>query len=323
MSEIDQQPSFMSAADDTPAPSAVPTAGSMLREARIAAGAHLESIAFSLKVPVHKIDALEHDDLMAFPDITFMRALASSVCRILRVDPAPVLALMPQNRPDTLGSANESARPTFRDHTRSGRSFSGVGRSSRWVMAAVFLLLLGAAAVILVPEGWKPPDVLGFASAPASGTASSAAVEISLERTVPPPALVVADPVQTAASPASFPSPSASPSLSVAPNADASESALPAEAKQSESVNLPTQAAAPDRLSLSARGDSWVKVADSNGKTLLERNLKKGEAVSVNEPGRLSVVIGRADVVDVRVGSDVRDISAVTRNNVARFEVPQ
>ena len=67
----------------------------MLREAREAHGLHIEMVAAALKVPPQKLMALEADDIDSLPDPVFARALASSVCRALRIDAAPVLAKLP------------------------------------------------------------------------------------------------------------------------------------------------------------------------------------------------------------------------------------
>ena len=72
------------------------SAGTWLRQVRESAGLHIDVLAGALKVPVAKLQALEADDYAAFPDAVFMRALASSMCRALKVDAAPVLALLPQ-----------------------------------------------------------------------------------------------------------------------------------------------------------------------------------------------------------------------------------
>ena len=69
------------------------SAGTWLRQVRESAGLHIDVLAGALKVPVAKLQALEADDYAAFPDAVFMRALASSMCRALKVDAAPVLAL--------------------------------------------------------------------------------------------------------------------------------------------------------------------------------------------------------------------------------------
>ena len=79
-----------------PQQSLAPSAGAMLRAAREAAGLHIAALAVSLKIPVRKLEALETDRLDLLPDAVFARALASSVCRSLKVDPDPVLRLLPQ-----------------------------------------------------------------------------------------------------------------------------------------------------------------------------------------------------------------------------------
>src|SRR3954467_4745083 len=72
------------------------TAGAMLRRAREAAGLHIAALAVALKVPVRKLEALEENRLDQLPDAGFMRALASSVCRALKIDSQPVLDRLPQ-----------------------------------------------------------------------------------------------------------------------------------------------------------------------------------------------------------------------------------
>ena len=73
------------------------TAGMLLRHAREAAGLHVDTLAANLKVPVRKLEALEEDRYDLLPDAVFARALASSVCRTLKVDAQPVLERLPQS----------------------------------------------------------------------------------------------------------------------------------------------------------------------------------------------------------------------------------
>ena len=74
------------------------TAGGLLKEARQAAGMHIAALAVALKVPVSKLEALEADNYAVLPDTVFVRALASSVCRTLKIDAAPILSLLPQSQ---------------------------------------------------------------------------------------------------------------------------------------------------------------------------------------------------------------------------------
>ena len=79
--------------------------------------------------------------------------------------------------------------------------------------------------------------------------------------------------------------------------------------------------AAVDPLVLRARSESWVQVRDSKGAVALQRKLAAGESVSIAASLPLSVVIGRADATEVFVRGKLFDLTAVSRDNVARFEV--
>ena len=69
--------------------------GALLKNARQASGLHIAALAVTLKVPVKKLEALESDRLDLLADAVFVRALAASVCRTLKVDATPILALLP------------------------------------------------------------------------------------------------------------------------------------------------------------------------------------------------------------------------------------
>ena len=90
------------------------SAGAILRQAREAARMQLPTMAAMLKVPQHKLEALEADQYEAFPDHVFMRALAMGMCRNLHIDAEPVLALLPRTALKSLGSAGGGINETVR-----------------------------------------------------------------------------------------------------------------------------------------------------------------------------------------------------------------
>ena len=138
----------------TPGDRANLTAGGMLREAREAHGLHIDVVAAALKVPTKKLQALEDDDIDSLPDPVFARALAASVCRALRVDPAPVLAKLPGALRPGLADADQTISSSFRSGApRSGR---GGGLPSRAVLIVVALLLVAAALLFWL--GAIPPS---------------------------------------------------------------------------------------------------------------------------------------------------------------------
>ena len=130
------------AAPDTPSP----TAGRLLRQAREAQGMHIAMLAASLKVPQRKLEALEQDRLQDLPDATFARALAQSVCRVLKVDAGPVMALLPRTGAEALDQVSAGLNAPFRERAGMGETLgSGVLRHPATAIVAV--LLLAALAV--------------------------------------------------------------------------------------------------------------------------------------------------------------------------------
>ncbi|GKT15966.1 helix-turn-helix domain-containing protein [Acidovorax sp. SUPP2522] len=281
-------------------------AGLMLRQARESAGVHIAALAVALKVPVHKLEALEAGYFEVFPDVVFVRALASSMCRTLKVDPAPVLALLPRNQPPAL-SAHRGINASFKPGSGQLASSSS-GSGSRTAIFAVIVLLVGAAAVLLWPH--RPDGVAGNEPVAATGTVPEAEGTRGADAASPAqPVTALSVPAPSASAPSSMASPSG-----VSPAATAAVAAP--EAPASAPAGSPDAA-----LVIRTRGESWVQVRSAAGATVLQRVLAAGESVTVPGTPPWSVVIGKADVTEVVVHGKPLELKAVSRENVARFEV--
>lgn len=262
------------------------SAGGLLQQARQAAGMHIAALAAALKVPVNKIEALEADDHAVLPDIVFVRALAASVCRTLRTDPDPVLALLPPIQGPRLSVSGPGiGAPLKGGGVDRSAAFSG----SRSFGLLVLALLVGAGLLFFLPRQ-QGGSALAPLSAPA--TASSQAVD------APAPAEQALD-KDLAAS---------------AAGAASSAAATPASADAAATSSL---------LVLRARGETWVQVRDASGVFALQRVLAPGESVSfaASTPLPLAVVIGRANMTEALVRDKSMNLAPVSRDNVARFEV--
>ena len=272
------------------------SAGALLRQAREAAGVHIDVLAGVLKVPVAKLQALEADHHAAFPDAVFMRALASSACRALKVDVAPVLALLPQGAPIHL-PPDRAINASFKDSGRRlGKGGSIERPKSRAMGLAVVALLLGALAVAFLPlggDGKQDQRALAMTPAPQA-----------------PAAPVVAAQEPEAVVPAAEPT-------GAAPEAQPADGTLVAQ----EPAAAVATAAVQGALVIRAHKESWVQVRDAGGRVLLQKALAAGESYSAEGSPPWRVVIGRADATEVIVRDQPMDLKAVSRENVARFEV--
>jgi cytoskeleton protein RodZ len=293
MSEISQSPGSM----DGKAPSAE-AAGAMLRKAREAAGLHVAALAVALKVPVNKLEALEAGRIDLLPDATFARGLAASICRGLKVDPKPVLDLMPGIGNSRLGAAP----PAINERFEPAGSSSGAAWRQRPspVMFAVLLLLLGAIVIYFYPlasvETETPTDAGNATPGTVQMTVPSevAAPVAPASMALPEPQAVLAPPVGGAATP---------PAPPVA------------------ATSAPAEAAADALMVFTAKGESWVQVTDAKGVVVLRRTMQANERATATGALPLAVVVGRIDVVDVQVRGQPMDLRSIAKTNVARFEV--
>ena len=310
------------------------SAGTLLREAREAAGLHVAALAVSLKVPVRKLEALEADRLDLLPDLVFVRALAASVCRTLKIDPAPVLARLPQTGIPRLTDSESGINAPFRSPS-DGAHPSWLDQLSRPVFLAVFALLLGALVVFLLPSVHDEEPAASAKNEPASvpvpmvyqPPAESPPASMV---TLPVAAAVVVTPSATARTPTltlAKPSPGAS---AAAPATTVTRSISPsvmqtATASAAKVVAAPAAAApAPSASGLvvfKARRESWVQVTDVKGVVTLRKLLLPGETVGASGATPLTVTVGSANATDVEVRGKPMDLAPHARDNVARFEV--
>jgi len=273
------------------------TAGDMLREAREAHGLHIDMVAAALKVSPQKLAALESDDIEALPDPVFARALAASVCRALRIDPAPVLAKLPGAQRPVLAEADRTMSKSLR--SASPRSGGAGALPSRPLVTVVILLLVGAAVLF-----WLPQSLFDRLSDSVSHLMQHS---VPNEETVATPKQGSSTPA--AVSDAAAPAPAVEPSPEVAPVEPAPATAA---------------AAAPsnDLIVFVARDDTWISVTEPGGKQLLHRTVKAGETVGLTGTLPLAVVVGRASGVQVQVRGKPFYLTPIARSGgVARFEV--
>ncbi len=336
-----------------PASAGVVSAGTMMRNAREAAGLHVAALAVSMKIPVKKLEALEADRLDLLHDAVFVRALAASVCRALKIDPAPILSKLPLNSAPQLSPDERGINAPF----HSPNDASGVAipalltrPSSLFVIA----LVVAGIAVFFFPD-IKVPDVSNdlanqtMRSSESSGSPQvvqspvqvieASPVPVMASATVPPatgeaaafpPIAVTSSTVETPAPMSkvlapSIPSVAGSHPLAVAsrPTAiasrpvDLASQPVLAASRPSSAPVLPSTGT----VVFKAKGSTWVKVVDAKGIVQLSKTLAEGEVVGASGAMPLSVVIGRVDATEVAVRGLAFNLTGVSRDNVARFEV--
>lgn len=313
------------------------SAGALLREAREAAGLHVATLAANLKVPVRKLEALEQDRYDLLPDAVFVRALASSVCRTLKVDPQPVLERLPQTSQPRLVPDTEGINAPFRSPS-DGPKPGLLHMLMRPVPLTVAALLLGALVLVMLPALQGAYETLATAAREAAPAAADGAptadaqvaafpaappgsesqpLSLSSPGGSPQPSGTVAP--DTPLAPAALPAPATSPVTASAAPAAAPAPSVPAGASGDETAAAPVPANAV--VVFRTRGPSWIQVTDAGGTTVLRRLMGPGESAGAAGTLPLSVTVGAAEQTDVQVRGKPFNLGPLARDNVARFEV--
>jgi cytoskeleton protein RodZ len=263
-----------------------PTAGALLRQARENAGMHLGMLSVALKVPVRNLTALEadHYDLLSGP--VFVRALANSVCRHLKIDSSPILALLPPAshrlepmHPGLGSSQSESLGALVHRHFLANRQFLVLA------LAVIFLIALVT---------WLP-----------TWPTSSAPANVPVAEVKPDPA-------------------SAGTTVTSVISVPATTQALPQDAAKANTVPTATPFKTDGRavdLVIKGKSDAWVEVKNSAGDLVFNQLVKTGEIHHIQSEMVLSVVVGVAEGVEVEVRGKAFDLTPFNRGSVARFEV--
>ena len=284
------------------------TAGALLRNARQSQGLDIAALAALLKVPVYKLQALEQDQSELLADPVFARALAASMCRILKLDPALVLHRLPAIAAFKVTSQNRGINTPFRARSNISRNAAPFwSHISRPAVLVGFALLLGALVLMFLPPIQK--EIARYRQTGQIQTISGQAVESASTTTT----------VITPTSPGN--------EVSGESSTPVTPANVPATA--TEAVALPLAIVSPGTggapaeptVNFSAKAASKIKVTDATGMVVLDRTLRAGESVSLSGALPLTVVASRANVIQVQVRGQAFDLASVTKNNIARFEV--
>ena len=317
MSDVSAVPSTVSTA----------SAGQLLRSAREATGLHIVALAAALKVPVRKLEALEADRWDELTDATFVRALAGSVARHLKIDVAPILQALPAGKtapievPDNLGRASAA-------HAQFGVA-SGIPKVTWFVLA----FLVAALAMYLLPDATFK-SIPGFGNSAASDTsAAPKAFPLPAEGSDAPAAVSQGDGAAQGKG------------VVEQPDVVVKSNALPAETGQAPAtavekptmgvVTTPTTVAASPAplpnatgggasntvVTINAVADTWIEVTGQDGKLRAQRLLKQGDAAEFDDSPMFAVVLGNASGARVWIKGNAFDLAPVAKNNIARFEV--
>ena len=284
----------------------------MLRAARQAQGLHIAALATFIKVTPARLEALEAGRIADLVDTTFARALALTVCRVLKIDAAPVLALMPGAPSGSLGRVDGGLNTPFRE--RQGSVNPGDWMPWRHPLLWLAGLLVAAAiAFVLVPG--KPaslaPAATGAAAAPVMPPSAAGLGNVDA------PALASGD--AASASLAMDGQPPAAAAVAVSGAAVVGQPVAVAVAASASAAGRPGNST--DLLLLRATQATWVQVTDASGQTLMARLVPAGESVELTPALPVRLRIGNVRGTELQFRGQPVALPA-SRENIANLTLP-
>jgi cytoskeleton protein RodZ len=316
------------------------SAGALLQHGRVAKGLTLQQLANMIKVPVHKLQSLESNQLSELPDPAFTRALAKTVCRTLQINADPVLAQLPSPALDSLAHVCQGLNTPYRESSNRWSVTDWPQALNAWGIG-LFILLLATLMVYLLPaQVWRIPDgqdlqrlkgifdgatvALPTVSAPAAGPGTTATTTVTVV-----PVQVVKAPAAGAAE-----LPASSAITIIAPQTNevasgalalATTTGMVADAPNTAALTIAAPATtvpaiAGAMLQMKAIQQTWVEVLDARLKVLMSGTLEAGESVSLEGELPLRVKVGNAQGTEVFFKGQPVDLT-FTRDNVARLEL--
>jgi len=304
--------------------------GHVLRNARLARGLSTEDVSRQLRISVHQVEAIEKEDFDKLPGRTFLRGFVRNYANFIQLDPMPLLESLPGPAP-TLAAQEptplKNKQLSFSENRRDG---SG---STHLITIVVFLLIASGGYYIVENNTWfqrflgeKTDKVakteIGKSSIdiqlPISGSTNN---EISLPVNKLPGSssseerkdnsLNIPQPLDTSIY-------KSTPTIGISRAIDSKSGAF------EEFKSTPENSATSDTGSLyfTFTSDSWVKVVDGEGATLLEQVRKKGSEQVITGKKPFSIVIGNAAGVELTYNDEEVNMSSYKKHDgTARFKL--
>jgi len=304
--------------------------GATLAAQREAMGWSVEQVAEQLKLAVRQVVAIEAGDYAALPSPAVTRGFVRAYAKIVRLDPAPLVAMVKidEPAPSELDGAARRERPTSFSESR----FPTHGRRSSlplgWIAAVVVVAAAAGAAwnfgLIKLPGSDATAGSDAVPTVPADGATTGAVPDTGHDPAVPlisVPAQGDANSAAPANAPATAPAnaPTNAPATAPAGNAATPPAGNVPAAPATPATTAP--AAGANTLVLSVREDSWIEVRPQGGRALISRLVKAGSTETVDVPGTATLVVGNPNGVTATLRGAAVALPPVPGKTISRVTI--
>ncbi|ATC88413.1 DUF4115 domain-containing protein [Pseudoalteromonas sp. NZS127_1] len=283
--------------ENTQTQSEQPTVGQILKNHREQANVSIATIAAPLKLSELQIKRLENDEFTLLGPITFVKGYIKNYCRELKVDSAPILAMMP--------APPEPAKPA------NMQSFSRRTEKEANDSRLMFFSYLILAIVIGSSALWFWQNATPIEEQTSNINVANSKMS---ERQAAQPS--ISEQQQQAEIDDE--------SLLESQSTSSETSTSPEIVKETAPIasNSASQDDASSTIVMNFNGESWVEIYDGEGEKIAFGVKKAGYIMTVSGTPPFSVVLGKHDAVDITLNGEPVDVSAFPQNRLAKFTLP-
>ncbi|MBH0078767.1 MULTISPECIES: RodZ domain-containing protein [Pseudoalteromonas] len=283
--------------ENTQTQSEQPTVGQILKNHREQANVSIATIAAPLKLSELQIKRLENDEFTLLGPITFVKGYIKNYCRELKVDSAPILAMMP--------APPEPAKPA------NMQSFSRRTEKEANDSRLMFFSYLILAIVIGSSALWFWQNATPIEEQTSNINVANSKMS---ERQAAQPS--ISEQQQQAEIDDE--------SLLESQSTSSETSTSPEIVKETAPIasNSASQEDASSTIVMNFNGESWVEIYDGEGEKIAFGVKKAGYIMTVSGTPPFSVVLGKHDAVDITLNGEPVDVSAFPQNRLAKFTLP-
>jgi len=274
---------------------AAPRAGNALAAARTACGLSVADVARQLKLSAWQVEALEADDYARLPGAVFVRGFIRNYARLVKLDPAALLASAERQLPQAAHGVPEMP-PAL------GAPFP-TGRELRWHKYAILGIAL-LVPVVIFEFYFDDTQEVTVKSRPVDLPKTQ---EVTAAKPAPaPPAVTTAEE-----------SPVTPPPAPVAARAGAKSpsQAVPVLERVQSVEHKPGEQFVRFRFDQ----ESWVEIRDGSGRKIFSQLNAAGTVQTVSGTPPLSLIVGNAAGVRVLYNEQPVDLAPHTKIDVARL----
>ncbi|OYO30150.1 helix-turn-helix domain-containing protein [Janthinobacterium sp. PC23-8] len=294
------------------------SAGAQLKAQRETLGWSVEQVADQLKLAPRQMVALEEGDVAALPNLAVVRGFVRAYAKVLRIDPAPLVAMIAIHPP--MPVPEHHAAPARRDISATfseSRFPSMTQRSSHSGLWIAGVLVVAAAAFGAYKMGYVPETLFAHGDKEVVHAGVTAPVETTLVK----PGQEIA-PVQTPSVPLISVPPAASASAGASTDTPApAPAAVPAPAPAAETPVAAPAVAGANALVLNVTQDSWVEIRRPGSTPLISRLVKAGSTETFDITGPAVLVVGKPEVVQATLRGAKLELPRIAGGTIARVNI--